>query len=449
MVTARQLTRPKDLSQSQGEETVKQGTMGISIFRLFTGENKPAEVEATQQGDEWMALCPNHDDTDPSLAINPEKGVFYCHGCGFKGSLWDESKRGKPDGDEPDKDESESWLGEVLATFDYCNSRGELLYQTVKLSAPPPKNKTFRQRRPDGKGGWIWNLNGITRVLYRLRELLTGQDPVFICEGEKDVDNVRSLGLTATTNPMGAGKWLDIYNPCLAGRDVVILPDNDMPGTDHAKQVAHSLFGTAKSIKVLMLPDLPVKGDVTDWLEAENKKEGSTQEQIKENFLHMIEEAHTITEEDVGVSPDNDCKGLFEILDEPDEEPDYLVKPILMAQDKGFLVASYKVGKTLSATQLTLCLSKAVAFLNFEVPKPRRVVYVRFELSDLKFKRNLRTMMRGISPVKSVIKEPMFKLKRGFNILDQKDFDWLVWQIDKHEPDLLIFDCLSEVNMSP
>lgn len=150
---------------------------------------------------------------------------------------------------------------------------------------------------------------------------------------------------------------------------------------------------------------------------------------------------------DIGKSQDDDdCKGLFEILEEPDEEPDYLVKPILMTRDKGYLVAPYKVGKTLSAIQLTLCLSKGVDFLNFEIPKPRKVLYVRFELSDFKFKKNLRMMMRGLSPMIPVDKEPILKLKRGFNILDQKNFDWLIKQIEKYEADLLILDPLYKLS---
>jgi uncharacterized Zn finger protein (UPF0148 family) len=257
-------------------------------FDLFDPQTKEKiTLEATESGEEWMALCPKHDDTNPSLSINPKKGLYYCHGCEFKGSLWDESKKHIPKDDEPDKDDKDGAkdqdpTGEILATYDYCSANGTLLFQTVKLGAPPPKNKTFRQRRPNGNGGWIWNLKGTPLVPYRLPELLIGQDPVFICEGEKDVDNVRLLGLTATTNPMGAGKWKDIYNPCLAGRDVVILPDNDEAGRKHSNEVALSLFKTVKSIKILNLPNLPEKGDVSDWLITE--KEGR-----REKLLHMVE----------------------------------------------------------------------------------------------------------------------------------------------------------------
>ncbi|MBN2512533.1 MAG: hypothetical protein JXB18_06305 [Sedimentisphaerales bacterium] len=118
-------------------------------------------------------------------------------------------------------------------------------------------------------------MQGVEPVLYRLPELLAA-DPssiVFIPEGEKDVENLVSLGLVATCNLGGAGKWRASYSDVLSGRHVVILPDNDDPGRKHAEQVARSLSGKAKEIKILILDGLPPKGDVSDWLAAGHNKE--------------------------------------------------------------------------------------------------------------------------------------------------------------------------------
>jgi hypothetical protein len=154
----------------------------------------------------------------------------------------------------------------IVATYDYRDEAGNLLYQTVRY-AP----KDFRQRRPDRNGGWLWNLDGVQRVLYRLPELCQAAptDWVFVCEGEKDADRLAALGLTATTNPMGAGKWREEYADPLRGRRVGLLPDHDEPGRKHAAQVAASLtrHGAAE-VKVLPLPGVPDKGDVSDWLAA-------------------------------------------------------------------------------------------------------------------------------------------------------------------------------------
>ncbi len=129
--------------------------------------------------------------------------------------------------------------------------------------------KDFRQRRPDGSGGWISNLGDVRRVLYRLPELLAAGPtrPVFVPEGEKDVDALWGIGYLATTNAMGAGKWRPQYSESLRGRHVVILPDNDQPGRQHAQAVAQSLAGVAASVRILELLGLPAKGDVSNWLD--------------------------------------------------------------------------------------------------------------------------------------------------------------------------------------
>jgi hypothetical protein len=151
----------------------------------------------------------------------------------------------------------------VAAVYDYQDEAGCLRFQTVRYDP-----KDFRQRRPDGNGGWVWDLKGVERLLYRLPELLAADpsEPVYVLEGEKDADRLRELGLVATTNPMGAGKWLPSFSNVLSGRHVVVLPDNDGAGRDHARQVAQSLTGVAASVKVLELPGLPEAGDVSDWL---------------------------------------------------------------------------------------------------------------------------------------------------------------------------------------
>ena len=152
--------------------------------------------------------------------------------------------------------------GRILTTYDYKDADGKLLYQVVRYEP-----KDFRQRRPDGNGGWTWKL-GEHRVLYRWPELLKYPDgTIFICEGEKDADRVAALGHCATT--VAAGKWTDECIKALAGRHVLILEDNDEAGRVKALAAALALHGSVASIRIVALPDLPEKGDVSDWLDAD------------------------------------------------------------------------------------------------------------------------------------------------------------------------------------
>lgn len=218
---------------------------------------------------EWMALCPAHDDRNPSLSVKDDDGkpLLYCFACkapysdilaalGF-------SLNGRPPAPQN-------------TTYDYRDAQGNLIYQVVRTVKPDGK-KGFFQQRPDGSGGWIKNLKGVTRLLYRLPQLLNLADfdqPVYICEGEKDADRLAGLGLVATCNSEGAGKWgKGDYNEYLAGRVVYVLADNDKQGRDHAENVARNLAPLAQSVRVVNLPGLPDKGDVSDWLNAGHTKD--------------------------------------------------------------------------------------------------------------------------------------------------------------------------------
>src|ERR1019366_2400557 len=135
--------------------------------------------------------------------------------------------------------------------------------------AHPNGEKAFRQRRPDGCGGFTWNLDGIERVPYRLPELLKAET-VYLAEGEKDVHTLEGWGLAASCNAGGSGNshlyagWADYFHD----RHVVILPDNDEPGRKHAAAIAAALLSVAASVRIVELPGLPAKGDVTDWRDA-------------------------------------------------------------------------------------------------------------------------------------------------------------------------------------
>jgi hypothetical protein len=154
-------------------------------------------------------------------------------------------------------------LGTVVAAYDYVDETGTVLSQVVRFEP-----KDFRQRQPDGRGGWWWSVKNVRPVPYRLPEVLNAiadGRTIAIVEGEKDVDALRDRGLTATCNAGGAKKWRRELTPYLARGDVVLIPDNDAAGREHVNVVGLALEKVAARVRVLDLPGLPEKGDVSDW----------------------------------------------------------------------------------------------------------------------------------------------------------------------------------------
>lgn len=146
----------------------------------------------------------------------------------------------------------------IVKTYDYTDADGALVFQVVRLEP-----KDFRQRHKDEVGAWVWNLQGVQRVLFNLPRVKTA-DVVFVCEGEKDCDTIASMGLVATTNCGGAKNWLPEYTAYFRGKEVVLLPDNDKAGQDHLEVLKTALGKVAKSMRIVQMPE-GIK-DVSDFV---------------------------------------------------------------------------------------------------------------------------------------------------------------------------------------
>ncbi len=233
-------------------------------------------VKKTTRG--FMAYCPGHDDGSKcgrngkegqSLEVWEDKGwiAVKCYASCTREAILKSINLTAADlkignngnGHKPRKDEKKE-----VAWYDYKDLNGNLVFQVVRFEP-----KTFRQRRPDGAGAWIWDLKGIEPVLYHRqeikKELLSGST-IYIVEGEKDADAARMMGLAATTSPMGAGKWRKSYTQSLFGAAaVVIIADKDEPGRKHAADIAVSLHAAGgQNIKVIEMPGFGK--DFSDWL---------------------------------------------------------------------------------------------------------------------------------------------------------------------------------------
>lgn len=213
----------------------------------------------SRTGDGWKARCPAHDDEHPSLSVkvaDDGRVLVYCFaGCTVDAIL---GKLGM-------RTEDLAPHADTVVTYPYHDEDGALLYEVVRSAA-----KRFRLRRPLPDGGWTWRVGDVRRVPYRLPHL-RGEKRIVLVEGEKDADKLVALGLPATTTPQGANAWRDEYAEdfrTAGAEEIVIIPDNDDPGRRYAFQAGTALTARGIAVRVVTLPGVAEKGDVSDWLEA-------------------------------------------------------------------------------------------------------------------------------------------------------------------------------------
>lgn len=247
-----------------------------AVARKLLGDPNPRQSTKTtlrfgSNGSLAVEIAGSNKGTWFSHEENLGGGVLdlIAHKTGFKNgaaAAWLKTELGIGDEPKPPR--------RIVASYPYTDRDGNLLFEVVRFEP-----KDFRQRRPDGKGGWQWSVKGTAMVPFHLPDLIaaiTAGKRIYIPEGEKDVLSLRKLGLAATCNAGGAGKWPAHFADHFHGADVVVLPDNDDAGRAHADLVVRSLVNVATSVRVLALPGLPHKGDVSDWLAA-----GGTAEKLE------------------------------------------------------------------------------------------------------------------------------------------------------------------------
>lgn len=262
--------------------------MAADFAQLVKGARRRSD------GEWWDAKCPAHEDTHASLSFaDGDKGLIVkCQrGCPLEQvtaaagcSVADLFSR---NGNGPAVHDFT-----VLTTYDYQDAASTLRYQVVRLDP-----KDFRCRRPDGADGWTWNMQGVRRLPYRLPEL-AGQARVYVPEGEKDVDTLRAAGLPATCNEGGANKWRPEHTAALVAagvREVVVVPDHDAVGAAHGRLVARTCLSAGLAVRMLELPGLPDKGDVSDWLAAAWPEAQHTPTEL----VTLADAAPTVTAADV------------------------------------------------------------------------------------------------------------------------------------------------------
>jgi hypothetical protein len=232
--------------------------------------------ELKGDGAKASARCPFHDDKSPSMSVNTDKGLWFCHACGFGGTVIDMHMRrlglsckdalaqlaeqaGLRDdmADKPQK----------VATYIYRDSLAREVMRIDRIETG--KDKKFRQYTVDPAGQEHNGIDGVARVLFRM-ERWAGKDAVALCEGEKCVAALESIGKDATTNPGGSSNWKDAYAQYLVGKHVEVWPDNDAPGEKWLAAVLKSLEGKVAALRIMRVPD--PYNDVADMVIAQGNE---------------------------------------------------------------------------------------------------------------------------------------------------------------------------------
>jgi putative DNA primase/helicase len=254
------------------------------IYLLLRG----ATLEGNGAERRGFCLSVSHNDNDPSCDYNVVKNTFHCKSCEKQGGALDlpvvaakaaDRKASlrylKDKGLVEPSTESNVWAS-ANTIYSYQDAAGVVVYEVGRWNLSGG-GKQFRQRVPDGRGGYNTKahcLDGVARVPYRLPELAahisTKPDvPVYVVEGEKDANNLGASGATVTTNAQGAAwAWPVAWATLFQGLSVVyVLADNDEPGHKAAIQRAKLIRTVVPDVRVVRaLPGVGEKGDVSDWL---------------------------------------------------------------------------------------------------------------------------------------------------------------------------------------
>lgn len=317
---------------------------------------------------------------------------------------------------------------EATSVYPYRDEQGRTLFWVGRFTNGT--GKKFLQWREDAFGHAIWNLEGVARVLYGVPELLKTRpgDVIFIVEGERDALTVALLGFSATTNPGGAGKWRADYSQWvkekLPGRKFVLLPDNDQAGAEHAESVRKSLESVGLEARILALPGLQAKGDVTDWVKAGGTAGG---------LLKLLEPP----------DPTLDCEFDALVLDGPAllsadiPEPEWLAPGLVARGVMTMLVGIGKLGKSVLAHQLCVAGSTGGVWLGQRLPM-ERCLYVNFE-DPLGLTRS-----RAVQQFAPVDLPPEYRtIEPPFGVTLNRFLSWLMSYIKREEIRLVVLDPLA------
>jgi putative DNA primase/helicase len=374
------------------------GSQKEEILQYFSGDKlsfyEHYLPDLQKNGKEYVATCINHNDSQPSLSVNPETGEFYCFGEKSGGDIF--TFYAKQNGlscngqfpqvcqgiidkfnipVSPQKKEPTPKGKPTKTHYSYRDPiTNQVLFEKVRIEYETGE-KSFYIRHKDSSGAWQTGIGNKKRVLYRLPAISKAKE-ICLTEGEKDADNVSKLkGFTATTNFDGAGKWRDDYNEPLKGKTIFIFPDNDKEGKEHAALVASKLHGIAKTVKIIELPDLKEKQDISDFINRFNDAETAGERlSILIDNAPPYEPAKIYTLKDAILPVEK-----FAALETTEKQ--YHLKPWLKNDSINLVTGDRGVGKTWAAIGIVSAVSSGENFGPWECESPADCLYLDGEMT--------------------------------------------------------------------
>lgn len=443
-------------------------------------------------GSGWQARCPcRNDDDNPSLSIgqgNDGRVLVNCHrggGCDIVEIC--KSVGVKVTDLYPPRQEERKLS--LVATYNYRDADGKLVYQKQRFVDQWGK-KTFKQRRPDADNPkkWLYSLDGVEKVLYRLPEVLQARESkevIWLVEGEKDADNLAKLGWCSTTPPNGAGKWQDSFTESLRDSHVFIIADNDLPGREHAKEVAEALTKAGCTVSLFAPPQkfkdvselLGAGGKLEDLVDLKDAEplsgESASDEEEKEEVDEVaVSDATSSLEaiasqiskvllrddlsEDTRISRANmllnQIKGendydrgrlvnWQEFLDEPvSEDFDWVIEGLIERGERIMVVAAEGVGKTMLARQVAICSAAGLHPFNFSRIKPIKTLTIDLENPERIIRRTSASIMGAAKRFgyTSQVDAHLLIKPAGVDLLRAEDRAIIEETVERVKPDLLL-----------
>jgi KaiC/GvpD/RAD55 family RecA-like ATPase len=414
----------------------------------------------------FTALCPAHDDNQNSLSVaEGERGkiLYHCHaGCTFEDvvACIDDieprsAKARKPKtkvvnnalkqlrfvrSEKNGPDFERLCGGQPQHVYAYRDQQDRLIGYVVRF-----EDKRFHQITPWQKanGRTVWRVKDFShpRPLYGLEDLGASDDePVLVVEGEKAADAAADLfddrivlSWHGGVNAVDRTDW-----SALKGLDVTIWPDADEAGAKAAQSITKHLLNMANEPpKIVELPtNLPKGWDLADLIPDDMD-------------IHALVKNAQPAKGDLSAY----LLSATALAKRKITPREMIVAPWMATQSVGLVFAKRGLGKTWFGITLAKAIALGRPFLGYEVPKPRRVLFVDGEmpLADLQ-ERFKAVGADKIDNIDILASEIMYQEFHPLNINREEDRNLISSMLDRltqqgRRPELLIFDNLSSLRM--